>query len=179
MCTSHLVCSKVNLALVSRSHLVDRLWCYYPYKCVLREVDEQKEIRCQQIFGLLRMYMDIYGPLIDEQKEIRCQQIFGCLRMYMDIYGPFPTASWNSQQILLRSWTILCYGYLYLIYERSKSLEVFKAFKIEVENQLGKSIKTIRSNHGSEYYGRYDESGEHYPEPPFAKFLEEYGIVPQ
>src|SRR3954465_11669231 len=53
-----------------------------------------------------------------------------------------------------------------------------KSFKAEVENQLGKKIKGVRSDRGGEYYGRYDESGEQRP-APFAKFLEECGIVPQ
>ena len=54
---------------------------------------------------------------------------------------------------------------------------MFKSFKAEVENQLGKKIKAVRSDRGGEYYGRYDGSGEQCP-TPFAKFLEEYGIVP-
>jgi len=48
------------------------------------------------------------------------------------------------------------YGYLYLIHEKSQSLDVFKTFKIEVELQLGKKIKAIKSDCGGEYYGRYD-----------------------
>ena len=55
---------------------------------------------------------------------------------------------------------------------------MFKDFKAKVENQLNKRIKAIRSDHGGEYYGRYDGSGEQRPSP-FAKYLEEYGIVPQ
>ena len=51
---------------------------------------------------------------------------------------------------------------------------MFKKFKAEVENQLSKRIKTVRSDRGGEYYG----SGEQRP-GPFAKFLEECGIVPQ
>lgn len=51
-------------------------------------------------------------------------------------------------------------------------------FKTEVENQLGKTIKRVRSDRGGEYYGRNDGSGEQRP-GPFAKFLEECGIVPQ
>ena len=55
---------------------------------------------------------------------------------------------------------------------------MFKNYKAEVENQLNKRIKSVRSNSGGKYYGRYDGSGE---QPPglFAKFLEECGIVPQ
>ena len=48
------------------------------------------------------------------------------------------------------------HGYLYLIHEKSQSLGVVKAFKAEVENQLGKKIKTVKSNCYSEYYGIYD-----------------------
>jgi transposase InsO family protein len=48
----------------------------------------------------------------------------------------------------------------------------------EVELQLNKRIKGVRSDRGSEYYGRSDGSGEQHP-GPFAKFLEDDGIVPQ
>ena len=51
------------------------------------------------------------------------------------------------------------YVYLYLIHEKSQSLDVFKNYKDKVENQLGKRIKFVRSNRGGEYYGRYDGSG--------------------
>ncbi|RVX07135.1 Retrovirus-related Pol polyprotein from transposon TNT 1-94 [Vitis vinifera] len=51
-------------------------------------------------------------------------------------------------------------------------------FKAEVENQLSKKIKAVRSDRGGEYYGRYDGSGEQRP-GPFAKYLMECGIVPQ
>ena len=55
---------------------------------------------------------------------------------------------------------------------------MFKNFKAEVENQLSKKIKAIRSDHGGEYYGRYDGSSEQRPRP-FAKYLMECGIVSQ
>ena len=55
---------------------------------------------------------------------------------------------------------------------------MFKSFKVEVENQLNKRIKNVRSNRGGEYYGKYDVSGEQHL-GPFAKFLEECGTVPQ
>ncbi|RDY04452.1 hypothetical protein CR513_11834, partial [Mucuna pruriens] len=68
------------------------------------------------------------------------------------------------------------YGYLYLIHEKSQSLDVFKSFKAEVELQLGNKIKVIKSDRGGEYYGRYDGLGEQRL-GPFALFLREYGIV--
>ena len=55
---------------------------------------------------------------------------------------------------------------------------MFKKFKAEVENQLDRRIKSVRSDRGGEYYGRYDGSGEQRP-GPFARYLEECGIVPQ
>ncbi|KAH6776365.1 hypothetical protein C2S52_013926 [Perilla frutescens var. hirtella] len=60
------------------------------------------------------------------------------------------------------------FGYLYLIYEKSEALDKFKIFKAEVENELNRRIKVVRSDHG----------GEQRP-GPFAIFLEECGIVPQ
>ena len=99
--------------------------------------------------------------------------------IHTDICGSFPTVSWNGQQYFI---TIIDdfsrYGYLYLIHEKSQSLEVFKLFKVEVENQLNKRIKNVISDRGGKYYGKYDGSGEQRPRP-FAKFLEECGIVPQ
>lgn len=53
---------------------------------------------------------------------------------------------------------------------------MFKLFKIEVENQLGKMIKAIKSDRGSEYYDRSDELGEERP-GPIAEYFVECGIV--
>ncbi|XP_020590476.1 uncharacterized protein LOC110031568 [Phalaenopsis equestris] len=69
------------------------------------------------------------------------------------------------------------YMYLYLLRSKDKTLDAFKIFKAEVENQCGKQIKIVRSDRGGEYYGRYTESGQ--APGPFAKFLQEHGIVAQ
>lgn len=50
--------------------------------------------------------------------------------------------------------------------------------KLKLKNQLGKKIKAVKSDRGGEYYGMYDGSGEQ-RRGPFAKYLEECGIVPQ
>ncbi|RVW32748.1 Retrovirus-related Pol polyprotein from transposon TNT 1-94 [Vitis vinifera] len=57
------------------------------------------------------------------------------------------------------------------------SHDAFKVFKAEVEKQYGKQIKIVRSDRGGEYYGRYLEDGQ--SPGPFAKFLQEHGIVAQ
>lgn len=67
---------------------------------------------------------------------------------------------------------------MYLIHEKSQSLDVFKSFKIEVELQLGKKIKFVKSDYGGEYYSRYDGSGEQRPWN-FALFLNKCEIVLQ
>ena len=51
----------------------------------------------------------------------------------------------------------------YIFHEKSWLLDMFKIFKIEVENQLNKWIKAARSDRDGEYYGRYDGSGEQRP----------------
>ena len=55
--------------------------------------------------------------------------------IHIDICGPFPTAAWNGQQYFI---TIIDdfsrYGCLYLIHEKSQSLDVFNSYKAKVEN---------------------------------------------
>jgi hypothetical protein len=43
------------------------------------------------------------------------------------------------------------YGYIYLMRYKSESFEKFKEFQNEVQNQLGKIIKILRSDRGGEY----------------------------
>ena len=67
------------------------------------------------------------------------------------------------------------YGYLYLIHKKSQSMDVFKIYEVEVENQQNRKIKGVRSDRGGEYYGRYDGSGR--CPGSFANFMKECGIV--
>ncbi|KAL4342439.1 hypothetical protein GQ457_08G014610 [Hibiscus cannabinus] len=69
------------------------------------------------------------------------------------------------------------YMYLYMLHYKSEALEAFKVFKAEVEKQCGKQIKIVRTDRGGEYYGRYTEDGQ--VPGPFAKFLQDNGIVGQ
>ena len=54
---------------------------------------------------------------------------------------------------------------------------MFKIFKAEVENQYELKIKVVRLDRGGEYYGRHTTCGQ--IPSPFAKFLQENGIVAQ
>ncbi|TKC11876.1 hypothetical protein FA727_23745, partial [Robertmurraya kyonggiensis] len=69
------------------------------------------------------------------------------------------------------------YGYIYPIKEKSEALDKFKIFKAEVENQHNLKIKIVRSDRGGEYYGRHTPYGQ--VPGPFARFLQEQGIVAQ
>ena len=43
------------------------------------------------------------------------------------------------------------YGHVYLMLKKSETFERFKDFKALAEKQLGKSLKTLRSDRGGEY----------------------------
>jgi transposase InsO family protein len=60
------------------------------------------------------------------------------------------------------------YGYIYLMRHKSESFKKFKEFQNEVQNELGKTIKFLRSDHGGEYLSL-----------DFSDHLTQYGIIPQ
>ena len=98
--------------------------------------------------------------------------------VYIDICGSFPTAFWNGYEYFITFIDNYSrYGYLYLLHEKSQSLDMFKIYKAEVENQLNRKIKVVKSDCNGEYYGRHDGSDR----CPwlFANLLKEYGIVTQ
>ena len=64
-----------------------------------------------------------------------------------------------------------------MLHNKTEALDALKVFKVEVEKQCGKPIRIVRIDRGGEYYGRYTEDGQAYG--PFAKFLQENGIVAQ
>ena len=59
------------------------------------------------------------------------------------------------------------YCYVYLLNSKDEAIDAFKQYKIEVENQLNKKIKMIRSDRGREY------------EFPFQEICLENGIIHQ
>jgi transposase InsO family protein len=58
------------------------------------------------------------------------------------------------------------YCYIYLLKTKDKTLNCFKTYKAEVENQLEKKIKCFRSDRGGEYFSN-----------EFNLFCAEYGII--
>ena len=59
------------------------------------------------------------------------------------------------------------YCYVYLLRSKDEALDVFKQYQTEVENQLGKRIKTLRSDKSEKYVY------------PFESFCVEKGIIHQ
>ena len=66
----------------------------------------------------------------------------------------------------------------YISFMRNQSFGHVQHIRAEVETQLSKKTKCVRSNRDGEYYDRYDSSGEQRP-GLFSDFLEECRIVPQ
>ena len=58
------------------------------------------------------------------------------------------------------------YCYIYLLKSKDEALQYFKIYKAEVENQLERKIKRVRSDHGGEYFSNN-----------FTSFCEEHGII--
>jgi transposase InsO family protein len=56
--------------------------------------------------------------------------------------------------------------YVYLLKSKDEALYYFKTYKVEVENQLERKIKRLRSDRGGEYF-----SGD------FSDFYMEHGII--
>ena len=56
-------------------------------------------------------------------------------------------------------------------------MDALEIYYNEVKGQLDINVKIIRYDRGDEYYGRYDETGQH--PGPFAKLLQKCNICPQ
>ena len=89
--------------------------------------------------------------------------------IHTDVCGPMNVSTRNGFHYFVTFTDDLSrYGYIYLMKHKSKTFEKFKEFQSEVENQLGKKIKHLRSYQGGEYLS-YE----------FGNHLKTCGIVPQ
>ena len=98
--------------------------------------------------------------------------------IHTDICGPFKhkTLCGNTYFITFTD-DYSRYCYIYLLSEKSQALEAFQIYKTEVELQHEMKIKTVRSDRGGEFYGRFTSAGQQ--KGPFAMFLQEHGIKAQ
>ena len=80
----------------------------------------------------------------------RAKDLLGII--HSDVCGPFKPMTRNGERYFITFTDDYSrYGYVYLLKHKSEAFEMFKIFKNEVENQLSKSIKILRSDRGGEY----------------------------
>ncbi|KAJ9540464.1 hypothetical protein OSB04_026970 [Centaurea solstitialis] len=89
--------------------------------------------------------------------------------IHTDVCGPFShVARGGYRYFITFTDDFSRYGYVYLMRHKSESFERFREFQNEVQNQVGRKIKFLRSDRGGEYLS--DEFDNH---------LTECGIVSQ
>ena len=89
--------------------------------------------------------------------------------MHNDVCGPLSTnARGGYSYFVTFTDDFSRYGYVFLIRHKSETFDKFKEFKNEVENQLNKKIKVLRSDRGGEYLST-----------EFLSYLKDCGIVSQ
>ncbi|GJY37417.1 retrotransposon protein, putative, ty1-copia subclass [Tanacetum coccineum] len=72
--------------------------------------------------------------------------------IHTDVFGPFRTVSRQGASYFVTFTDDFSrYGYVYLLKHKHEVFETFKVFQKEVENQLGKTIKSLCSHRRGEY----------------------------
>ncbi|GJV87295.1 retrotransposon protein, putative, ty1-copia subclass [Tanacetum coccineum] len=95
----------------------------------------------------------------------RAKDLLGLI--HTDVCGPFRIVSRQGANYFVTFTDDFSrYGYVYLLKHKHKVFETFKVFQKEVENQLKKTIKSLRSNRGSKYMSQ-----------EFWDHLKEHGII--
>ncbi|GJY29673.1 retrotransposon protein, putative, ty1-copia subclass [Tanacetum coccineum] len=94
----------------------------------------------------------------------RAKDLLGLI--HTDVCGPFRIVSRQGASYFVTfTDDFNRYGYVYLLKHKHEVFETFKVFQKEVENQLGKIIKSLRSDRGGEYMSQ-----------EFLDHLKEHGI---
>ncbi|KAJ9547425.1 hypothetical protein OSB04_019968 [Centaurea solstitialis] len=97
----------------------------------------------------------------------RASELLGII--HTDVCGPFShEARGGYRYFITFTDDFSRYGYVYLIRHKSEAFERFKEFQNEVQNQLDRNIKFLRSDRGGEYLSQ-----------EFDNHLMEFGIVSQ
>nr|GFA05268.1 hypothetical protein [Tanacetum cinerariifolium] len=95
----------------------------------------------------------------------RSKDLLGLI--HTDICSPFRTVSRQGASYFVTFTDDFSrYGYVYFLKHKHEVFETFKVFQKEVENQLRKTIKSLRSDRGGEYTSQ-----------EFLDHLKEHGII--
>ena len=78
--------------------------------------------------------------------------------IHMNICCPFDIPSWGGEKYFINFIDdFLWYCYLFLVHEKSQSVDILEVFINKVERQLDRKVKVVRSDRGGEYYGKFYE----------------------
>ena len=150
----------------------------YLWHCRLGHINK-KRISQLQRSGLLKANEDVSFDICESclsgkmtkapflGSSERAKDLLGLI--HTDVCGPFRTSTMNGERYFITFIDDFSrYGYVYLLRHKHEAFDIFKLFQNEVENQLNKKIKILRSDRGGEYLS--DEFKDH---------LESCGIVSQ
>jgi GAG-pre-integrase domain len=124
----------------------------------LGHISQQRITRLVQSEILRPLNMSDLGPCIECAKgkqtsmhKYTANRITDVLELiHTNICGPFSTTTRNGHVYFISFIDDYSrYGYIYLIKEKTQVLDTFKSFKSEVELQINKMIKDVRSDRGS------------------------------
>ncbi|GJZ93743.1 putative RNA-directed DNA polymerase [Tanacetum coccineum] len=126
---------------------------------LLENIDEESFDKCESC---------IYGKMTKKPFNNNIERATDLLGLiHTDVCGPLRHVSRKGASYFLTFTDDFSrYGYVYLLKHKHEVFETFKVFKAEVELQLGKKIKALRSDRGGEYLSQ-----------EFKDYLSENGIV--
>ncbi|GKC17486.1 zinc finger, CCHC-type containing protein, partial [Tanacetum coccineum] len=163
---------------VSNKRVKRNLDSTYLWHCRLAHINK-KRIKQLQQDGLLKSTDDesfdqcescLSGKMTKKpfpHSNERAKDLLGII--HTDVCGPLRHVSRQGASYFITFTDDYSrYGYVYLLKHKHEVFETFKVFKNEVENQLGKTIKAIRSDRGGEYISQ-----------EFKDYLKANGIVQQ
>ena len=102
-----------------------------------------------------------------KKKGVRAKDLLELI--HSDVCGPMSQSARDGYRYFITFTDDYSrYGYVYLMRHKSEAFDKFKEYKNEVENQLDKRIKALRTDRGGEYLSN-----------EFSTYLKECGIVPQ
>jgi hypothetical protein len=132
-----------------------KLWHYHLGHISRGRIDRliKNDILTPLDFSNLDYCIDcIKGKYAKQVKKGKAKRSAGVLEIiHTDICGPFPVKFVDGfDSFITFTDDFSRYGYIYPIKERSETLDKFKVFKAEVENQHNIKINIVRSDRGGE-----------------------------
>ncbi|GJZ17889.1 retrotransposon protein, putative, ty1-copia subclass [Tanacetum coccineum] len=150
--------SMYNVSTKRAKHNLDSTYLWH---CRLAHISKKRIEKLQQE-GLLKSTDDesfdqcvscLSGKMTRKSFPHRLERATDLLRIiHADVCGPLRHVSRQGASYFITFTDDYSrYGYVYLLKHKHEVFETFKVFKNEVENQLGKTIKAIRSDRGGGY----------------------------